>query len=55
MNDTATTINMSLPVPINYSYDDLGRLIGVVDKNGDAATYSYDAVGNLLSISRYSS
>src|SRR5262249_28726496 len=33
VNDTATTINMSLPVPINYSYDDLGRLIGVVDKN----------------------
>jgi len=47
-----TTLNVSLPVPINYVYDDLGRLVGVIDKDGNAATYSYDAVGNLLSISR---
>jgi len=38
--------------PVQYSYDDLGRLIKVVDPNGNVATYSYDAVGNLLSISR---
>src|SRR5213596_2155761 len=38
--------------PIRYFYDDLGQLTKVVDKNGDAATYSYDAVGNLLSITR---
>jgi YD repeat-containing protein len=47
-----TTLNVSLPVPINYVYDDLGRLVAVIDKDGNAATYSYDAVGNLLSISR---
>jgi YD repeat-containing protein len=38
--------------PVQYFYDDLGRLTGVVDQNGNAATYHYDAVGNLLSISR---
>jgi YD repeat-containing protein len=37
---------------IRYIYDELGRLVGVIDTNGDAATYHYDAVGNLLSITR---
>jgi YD repeat-containing protein len=36
-------------------YDDLGRLVGVIDPSGNAAGYSYDAVGNLLSITRYTS
>jgi YD repeat-containing protein len=40
---------------ITYIYDDLGRLMAVVDPTGDTAVYHYDAVGNLLSISRYSS
>ena len=35
-----------------YFYDPLGRLIGVMDGQGNLATYQYDAVGNLLSISR---
>jgi YD repeat-containing protein len=39
--------------PVNYFYDDLGRLTGVVDVNGAAAEYSYDAVGNIVSISRF--
>ncbi len=38
-----------------YIYDDLGRLIAVVDPTGDTVQYSYDAVGNLLAISRQSS
>ena len=38
--------------PVQYFYDDLGRLIRVVDQNGNVATYHYDAVGNLLSITR---
>ena len=38
--------------PVNYIYDDLGRLVGVVDGQGNAAVYAYDAVGNILSISR---
>ena len=38
-----------------YIYDEVGRLIAVVDPATETATYSYDAVGNLLSISRQSS
>jgi len=41
--------------PITYSYDNLGRLIGVTDQSGDTATYNYDAVGNITSIGRRSS
>lgn len=33
-------------------YDDLGRLSQVIDGQGNVATYTYDAVGNLLSITR---
>jgi len=35
-----------------YIYDDLGRLVQVIDGQGNIATYQYDAVGNLLSITR---
>ncbi len=35
-----------------YIYDDLGRLSQVIDGQGNVATYHYDAVGNLLSITR---
>ena len=38
--------------PIQYFYDGLGRLTTVVDQNGNIANYHYDAVGNLLSITR---
>jgi len=38
-----------------YFYDELGRLVGVVDGQGNAAVYTYDAVGNLLSIQRFTS
>jgi len=37
---------------IQYAYDELGRLVAVVDQAGNAAIYVYDAVGNLLSIQR---
>ncbi len=36
-----------------YYYDELGRLVGVVNEQGDAVVYNYDAVGNLLSIQRF--
>jgi YD repeat-containing protein len=36
-----------------YFYDELGRLVGVVEGSGNAAVYSYDAVGNLLSVQRF--
>jgi YD repeat-containing protein len=35
-----------------YFYDDVGRLTRVVTPSGTIATYNYDAVGNLLSITR---
>ncbi|MDP3110719.1 MAG: RHS repeat domain-containing protein [Thermodesulfovibrionales bacterium] len=35
----------------NYFYDNLGRVIKAVSETGAAATYNYDAVGNLLSVS----
>lgn len=35
-----------------YFYDELGRLSAVTDGQGNAAVYNYDAVGNLLSITR---
>lgn len=38
-----------------YIYDELGRLIGVVDPTTETAVYAYDANGNILSISRHNS
>lgn len=40
---------------ISYVYDEMGRLVAVIDPAGDSARYSYDAVGNLLAISRWTS
>lgn len=37
---------------VTYVYDELGRLVGVTNAVGDTAIYSYDPVGNLLSILR---
>jgi len=34
-----------------YVYDPDGRLVAAIDALGNAATYQYDAVGNLLAIS----
>jgi YD repeat-containing protein len=56
----ATTANFSLSVAIPtagivYIYDELQRLKSVIDPVGEAATYAYDAVGNLLSITRNTS
>jgi len=36
-----------------YFYDELGRLTAVVDGQGNVAVYTYDAVGNLLSVQRF--
>jgi YD repeat-containing protein len=40
------------PPAIQYAYDELGRLVAVVDQQGNAAIYVYDSVGNMLSIQR---
>ncbi len=39
---------------ITYVYDESGRLVVVISPSGDAVKYTYDAAGNLLSISRQS-
>lgn len=38
---------------IRYIYDQLNRLVGVIDQQGNAAEYVYDAVGNILQIKRF--
>jgi YD repeat-containing protein len=38
---------------VRYLYDELNRLIGVIDPQGNAAEYVYDAVGNILQIRRF--
>ena len=51
-----TTANVTLdgaPTgPVQYAYDELSRLIQVIDPSGDSAIYHYDAVGNIISIDR---
>jgi YD repeat-containing protein len=37
---------------ITYVYDKAGRLTAVVNASGESAVYTYDAVGDLLSITR---
>jgi YD repeat-containing protein len=43
------------PAKTFYFYDELSRLTTVVDQQGNVATYTYDAVGNLLRIDRIDS
>ena len=38
--------------PINFVYDENGRLVGVSDVNGASARYQYDSVGNIVRIGR---
>ncbi len=45
----------SLAADVRYVYDELGRLVAVIDTAGQTAIYNYDAVGNLLSITTQSS
>ncbi|MGH8702813.1 MAG: IPT/TIG domain-containing protein, partial [Burkholderiales bacterium] len=40
---------------VQYVYDELGRLIAVIDPATDTTEYLYDDVGNLLSVARRSS
>jgi YD repeat-containing protein len=53
-----TTANLALDAivsgPVSYVYDNVGRLISTISPT-DTVIYSYDATGNLLSISRQSS
>jgi YD repeat-containing protein len=53
-NSTTTNLSLTGQSTITYSYDQLGRLVGVVDSLNGAASYTYDAVGNVTSIGRQS-
>ncbi|MGE3540533.1 MAG: IPT/TIG domain-containing protein [Candidatus Tectimicrobiota bacterium] len=48
----ATVVLSQQSSAIQYVYDDLGRLMKIVDQHGDVAEYVYDAVGNILEIRR---
>ena len=48
----AVVLSSAVADQAQYIYDDLGRLAQVIDGQGNVATYNYDAVGNLLSITR---
>lgn len=48
----AVVLSSAVADQAQYIYDDLGRLSQVIDGQGNVATYNYDAVGNLLSITR---
>lgn len=53
-------LSLALTVPspagdISYVYDNLGRLLAVIDPASDTAVYVYDAVGNLTGITRQAS
>jgi YD repeat-containing protein len=51
-NGILFTVQSAANGPVNYFYDDLNRLVGVTDATGNSAQYSYDAAGNIVSISR---
>lgn len=49
------TVTFGFAVPIlaaQYTYDQLGRLTSVLESDGSSITYTYDANGNMLSITR---
>jgi len=39
----ASALRAQTQTPVQYFYDDLGRLTRVVDTSGNIATYHYDA------------
>jgi YD repeat-containing protein len=46
---------VSLAATVLYVYDELGRLVAEIDPAAETTTYTYDAAGNLLAVSRGSS
>jgi hypothetical protein len=44
--------SLSSQTSVSYTYNELGRLVGVSSSTSGAAGYSYDSVGNILSINR---
>jgi YD repeat-containing protein len=49
---TGATLLAQVSPNVNYAYDEVGQLIGVIDANGEAKAYTYDAAGRLVSIEK---
>ena len=54
-SNVSFTLQSSASNVVRYVYDALSRLVAVIDVTGDTARYTYDAVGNVTSITRQSS
>jgi YD repeat-containing protein len=50
---SVTLANAQTTPDVRYVYDELGRLVAVIDADGQMAVYAYDAVGNVMSITRH--
>ena len=50
---TVRDVHAEQQAAIYYVYDQLNRLTAVIDQQGSVATYTYDAVGNILAIERF--
>jgi len=48
-------VGHALAATVLYVYDELGRLVAEIDPSAETTTYTYDAAGNLLAVSRNSS
>jgi YD repeat-containing protein len=44
--------SLTLADEARFFYDELGRLVRVIDGNGNVATWTYDEVGNILEVKR---
>src|SRR3984957_20556152 len=51
-NNTTEKITLPSQPVITYQYDAAGRLVAVVNSNGNTAAYNYDAAGNISSIAQ---
>src|SRR6476661_7567182 len=50
--ELACLLGAQQTAPFVYAYDEAGRLVGVADATGNTTTYTYDALGNIVSITR---
>lgn len=44
------SINASAPVSITYKYDELGRLVSVIDSKSGSSEFTYDDAGNRVEV-----
>jgi YD repeat-containing protein len=49
-NTSTANFSLASQTLITYTYDEVGRLVGITDSQKGSAAYSYDAVGNIVGI-----